>query len=152
MLPLSSQLLFTLTGRVSPPVDIGVTASGHRRIIPVDGGEFDGPRLQGTVLAGGADWMVIDPDGVAHVDVRVTLQTTDGERIYMSYRGLRHGPPDVMARLERGSPVEPSEYYFRIAPWFETGSKKYAWLNRMLAVGIGHRLAAGPVYYVYEIL
>jgi uncharacterized protein DUF3237 len=152
MLPLSSELLFTLTGRVADPVDIGVTASGHRRIVPIDGGEFDGPKLQGTVLAGGADWMVIDSDGVAHVDVRLTLQTNDGDRIYMTYRGLRHGPAAVMARLQRGELVEPSEYYFRITASFETGSKKYAWLNRILAIGVGHRLPAGPVYYIHEIL
>jgi hypothetical protein len=152
MLPLRSELLFTLTGRVSDPVDIGVTTSGHRRIVPIDGGEFDGPKLQGTVLAGGADWMVVDSDGVAHVDVRLTLQTNDGDRIYMTYRGLRHGPPAVMARLQRGELVEPSEYYFRITASFETGSKKYAWLNRILAIGVGHRLPAGPVYYIHEIL
>jgi hypothetical protein len=152
MLPLRSELLITVTGRVSAPVDIGVGPQGHRRIIPVEGGEFTGPKLRGSVLPGGADWMVVDSSGVAHVDVRLALETDDGERIYMTYHGLRHGPPDVMARLERGEPVEPDEYYFRIAPVFETGSKKYAWLNRMLTVGVGHRLADGPVYYIYEIL
>jgi len=70
----------------------------------------------------------------------------------MTYRGFRHGAPDVMDRLARGRPVEPSEYYFRIAPWFETGSEKYGWLNRILAVGTGHRLAAGPIYDIYEVL
>lgn len=152
MLPLRSELLFTLTARVSDPVDIGTSASGHRRIFPIDGGDFEGPKLQGTVLPGGSDWMVVDSDGVAHMDVRVALQTNDGERIYMSYRGLRHGPPAVMARLQRGEPVEPSEYYFRIAPSFETGSTKYSWLNRILAIGVGHRPPAGPVYYVHQIL
>jgi hypothetical protein len=152
MLPLRSELLFTLTAHVADPVDIGVSASGHRRIFPIDSGDFDGPKLQGTVLAGGSDWMVLDTDGVAHMDVRITLQTNDGDRIYMSYRGLRHGPPAVMARLQRGEPVEPGEYYFRIAPSFETGSTKYSWLNRILAIGVGHRLPAGPVYDIYEIL
>jgi hypothetical protein len=152
MLPLRSELLITVTGRVSAPVDIGVGPQGHRRIIPVQGGEFTGPKLRGSVLPGGADWMVVDSSGVAHVDVRLALETDDDERIYMTYRGLRHGPHEVMARLERGEPVEPDEYYFRIAPTFETGSKKYAWLNRILAVGVGHRLADGPVYYIYEIL
>jgi hypothetical protein len=152
MLPLRSEWLITLTGRVSAPVDVGVSPLGHRRIIPVEGGEFEGPKLRGSVLPGGADWMLSDSKGVAHVDVRLALQTDDREQIYMTYRGLRHGPPEVMARLERGESVEPHEYYFRIAPSFETGSTKYAWLNRILAVGIGHRLAAGPIYYIYEIL
>jgi hypothetical protein len=96
--------------------------------------------------------MLVDSEGVAHVDVRMALQTDDGEGIYMQYRGLRHGPPAVMARLERGEPVDPGEYYFRIVPFFETSSKKYAWLNRIVTVGVGHRLPDGPVYYVHEVL
>ena len=152
MLPLRSALLFTLTGRVSDAVDIGTSPLGHRRIIPVAGGEFEGPKLRGRVLPGGADGMLVDSEGVAHVDVRMTLQTDDGEGIYMRYRGLRHGPPAVMARLERGEPVDPGEYYFRIVPFFETSSKKYAWLNRIVTVGVGHRLADGPVYYIHEVL
>jgi hypothetical protein len=152
MLPLKSELLFTLTGRVSPAVDIGESPLGRRRVIPVEGGEFQGPKLRGRVLPGGADAMLVDSEGVAHVDVRLPLQTDDGEPIYMHYRGLRHGPPAVMGRLEHGEPVAPDEYYFRIVPFFETSSKKYAWLNRIVTVGIGHRLEAGPVYYVHEVL
>ena len=104
MLPLRSALLFTLTGRVSDTVDIGTSPLGHRRIIPVAGGEFEGPKLRGRVLPGGADGMLVDSEGVAHVDVRMALQTDDGEGIYMQYRGLRHGLPAVMARVERGEP------------------------------------------------
>jgi hypothetical protein len=152
MLPLRSELLFTLTGRVSPTVDIGVSPMGHRRIIPVEGGEFEGPKLRGRVLKGGADWMLVDSEGVAHVDVRMALQTDDGEEISMQYSGRRHGPPAVMGRLERGEAVDPGEYYFRIVPFFETSSKRYAWLNRIVTVGIGHKLEAGPVYYVHEVL
>ncbi len=117
MLPLRSELLFTLTGRVSPTVDIGVSQMGHRRIIPVEGGEFEGPKLRGRVLKGGADWMLVDSEGVAHVDVRMALQTDDGEEISMQYSGRRHGPPAVMGRLERGEAVDPGEYYFRIVPF-----------------------------------
>jgi hypothetical protein len=153
MLPLRSELLFTLTGLVSPAVDIGVSPLGHRRVIPIDGGEFEGPKLRGRVLpSGGADCMLVDAEGVAHLDVRLVLLTDDGERLYMQYRGLRHGPSAVMARLERGEPVEPDEYYFRIVSFFETSSKRYAWLNRIVAVGVGHRLPAGPIYYVHEVV
>lgn len=96
--------------------------------------------------------MLVDAEGIEHLDVRIVLQTDDDEQIYMSFHGLRHGPATTMARLARGEPVEPSEYYFRIAPFFETASKRYAWLNRILTVGIGHRVQAGPIYYIYEIL
>ena len=152
MIPLRSELLFTLTGRVSPAQDIGTSPSGQRRIIPVAGGEFEGPKLRGTVLPGGADWMLVRPDGVAQINVRMTLQTDDGDLIFMKYGGFRHGPKDVMDRLARGEAVDPTEYYFRITPLFETGSQKYAWLNRIITIGTGHKLANGPVYYVYEIL
>jgi hypothetical protein len=152
MIPLRSELLFTLVGRVSPPQEIGTVPLGQRRIIPIEGGEFEGPKLRGSVLPGGEDCMLVRPDGAAQIDVRMTLQTDDGDLILMRYGGLRHGPKDVMDRLARGETVEPTEYYFRITPLFETGSRKYAWLNRIITIGTGHRLANGPVYYVYEIL
>jgi hypothetical protein len=58
----------------------------------------------------------------------------------------------VLARLDRGEPVQASDYYFRISPFFETSDARYDWLNRIAAVGIGHRLRAGPVYNLFEIL
>jgi hypothetical protein len=70
----------------------------------------------------------------------------------MSYRGLRHGPPDVVARLEKGETVDPASYYFRINPLFETAAPNYDWINRVVAVGIGHRRADGPIYNVFEVL
>ena len=152
MIPLKSELLFTLTGRVLSAQEVGTSPSGQRRIIPVEGGAFEGPKLCGNVLPGGGDWMLVRSDGVAQIDVRVTLQTDDGDLIFMRYGGLRHGPAEVMDRLARGEAVDPAEYYFRITPLFETGSRKYAWLNKIITIGIGHRLPDGPVYYVYEIL
>jgi Protein of unknown function (DUF3237) len=80
------------------------------------------------------------------------LKTIDGALIAMTYRGLRHGPAEVMARIDRGEVVEATSYYFRINPLFETASGKYDWLNRVLAVGIGHRRADGPVYSLFEVL
>jgi hypothetical protein len=96
--------------------------------------------------------MLVRSDAATLPDVRVVLETDDGHLIQVTYGGLRYGPAEVMERLNRGEHVDPSEYYFRIAPRFETGSGKYAWLNRILAVGTGKRLADGPVYDVYEIL
>jgi Protein of unknown function (DUF3237) len=152
MIPLRSEFLFTLTGSVAEPLEIGTTPSGERRIFPIEGGEFEGPRLKGTVLPGGSDAMLLRPDGVVLPDVRMTLRTDDAQLIFMRYGGMRHGPPGVMERLARGQPVDPAEYYFRISPQFETGSSKYSWLNRIVAVGIGHRLQTGPIYHVYEVL
>ena len=81
--------------------------------------------MRGTVLPGGADWIIARPDGVTTLDVRLALQTDDEELIGMAYRGLRHGPPEVMQRLDRGETVDPSEYYFRTAIMFETAAVKY---------------------------
>jgi hypothetical protein len=96
--------------------------------------------------------MLVRADGVAQPDVRLTLRTDDTHLIYMRFGGMRHGPRGVMERLARGEPVDPIEYYFRITPQFETGSSKYSWLNKIIAVGTGHRRQTGPIYYVYEIL
>jgi len=84
--------------------------------------------------------------------VRLILQTEDGVNIMMAYRGLRHGPADVIQRLEKGEVVDPASYYFRINPMFEAPTGKYDWLNRIIAVGTGHRFANGPVYSVFEVL
>ena len=86
------------------------------------------------------------------MNVRLVLKTTDDALIGMTYQGLRHGPPDVVARIERGEAVDPTSYYFRTNPLFETASAKYDWINRILAIGIGHRQADGPVYSVFEVL
>lgn len=145
--------LFQIRLQVPQVLDIGDTPLGRRRIAAVAGGEFAGERLRGTVVpAPAGDWLLQRQDGVTVLDVRLLLRTDDGEHIYMSYRGLRHGPPEVMARIAAGEAVDPKSYYFRIAPVFETASRKYAWINRIVAVGTGHREASGPIYSVEEVL
>lgn len=127
---------------------------GHRRVVPVAGGTFEGERLSGRVLPhGGQDWLLTRADGSFQQDVRLTLETTDRALILMSYRGVRHASTAVAERLARGEPVERSAYYLRIAPFFETAVEKYAWLNRIVAVGMGERLPNGAVAYdIFEIL
>ncbi len=101
--------LFTLTLDVPSIKDLGATPWGHRRIAQVTGGRFEGERLKGTVHAGpGGDWMLLRQDGVLALDVRITLETDDGHLIFMSYRGMRHGPKEVIERLNRGEKVDPS--------------------------------------------
>ena len=145
--------LFDITLQVPQVLDIGETPLGRRRIATVTGGEFRGERLRGTVVGAPAgDWLLQRRDGATVLDVRLLLRTDDGEHIYMFYRGVRHGPPEVMARLAAGESVDPQAYYFRIAPVFETAAKKYDWINRIVAVGTGRREPAGPVYSVHEVL
>lgn len=150
---ITTRPLFELTLQVPQVIDIGDTPLGRRRIAAVTGGEFRGERLRGTVVGAPAgDWLLQRQDGVTVLDVRLLLRTDDGESIYMAYRGLRHGPADVMARLAAGEPVDPASYYFRMAPVFETASAKYAWINRIVAVGTGRREPTGPIYSVEEVL
>lgn len=145
--------LFEIRLQVPSIVDMGATPLGRRRIASVTGGEFHGERLRGSVVGAPAgDWLLQRSDGVTVLDVRLLLRTDDGEHIYMSYRGLRHGPADVMARLAAGESVDPASYYFRIAPVFETAAKKYEWLNKVVAIGTGRREATGPIYAVEEVL
>jgi hypothetical protein len=151
MLELRTTHLFTITLAVGTIQNLGRTPLGERRVAAVSGGKFEGPKLNGTVMEGGSDWILIRPDAM-QLDVRLTLRTDDGALIGMTYRGYRHGPADVLDRLNRGEPVDPASYYFRVAPLFETGAEKYAWLNRVVAVATGHRLPDGPVYDVYEVL
>ena len=146
-----TQPLFVLRLNVRKLQVIGATPGGMRRIGVVFGGLFEGERLSGEVLDGGNDWQLVRQDGATTLDVRIALRTTDGALIGMTYRGLRHGPPDVIGRIENGEAVDPGSYYFRIAPFFETAAPQYDWLNRVVAVGIGHRMADGPIYSVFQV-
>ncbi len=91
-------------------------------------------------------------DGATTLDVRLVLKADDGALITMTYQGMRHGPPDLLAKVEKGEAVDPSTYYFRINPRFETAAPQYDWLNRILAIGTGYRVPNGPVYSVFEVL
>lgn len=146
------QPLMVLTAFLDPPEMLGATPEGARKIVPVTGGLVEGERINGRVLPGGGDWARTRSDGVLLLDVRLTLETDDGALIYCRYEGLRHGPPEVMAALAEGRSVDPADYYFRIAPRFETASPRYQWLNDILAIGTGERLAKGPRYTIHEVL
>ncbi len=136
---------------LAAPLEVGDTPAGRRRIIGVTGGSFAGERLKGRILPGGADWQVIRADGVASLDARYTLETDDGALIYVENRGYRHGPPDVIRRLVSGEPVDPTSYYMRTTPWFETGDARYAWLNRLVCVATGARHAGSVELQVFEV-
>jgi len=133
---MTSRELMRLRLTTSPIEEIGATPSGALTIFPVTGGSFEGDRLRGKVLAGGGDWVIRRGDEAFELDLRVTLETDDGALIYMTFTGLR----------------DDAHHYFRTLPRFETASAKYAFLNRLLAVGIGEIGADGPVHIIEEIL
>ena len=149
---LRTRPLFVVHLGVRPLQIVGATPGAYRRVGVVPSGVFEGERLSGRVLDGGADWQNVRSDGSTALDVRLVLETFDDALIGMTYRGIRHGAPDVIARVEKGEAVDPGDYYFRIAPLFETAATQYAWLNNVVAIGIGHRRADGPVYSIFEVL
>lgn len=124
---------------VGEPIVIGETADGLRRVIPITGGRIVGPRLSGTILAAGADFQLIRPDGYTTLEARYTARLTDGAMLYIVNAGIRFGPPDVMARITRGEVVDPALVYFRTTPRFEIADPTWTWLTRPLFLGSGAR-------------
>jgi hypothetical protein len=153
MTELRYEPLFTLLLEVQPALVVGNTPGVDRRVGIITGGRFEGERLRGTIISGGSDWQAIRPgDGAWMLDVRIVLKTDDDALICCTYRGLRHGPKEVLDRIARGEIVKATDYYLRAAPFFETASEKYGWLNGVLSIAVGHRLPEGPVYQVFGIL
>jgi hypothetical protein len=126
------------------PLDLGEIAQGHRRIVPLTGGTFTGPEINGTLLPGAsADWQIVLPDGTALGDIRYTLQTDGGDLLYVQSRSVRHGSAEVLARLGRGEDVDASEYTFRTSTQIETAAPDLDWLNKGVFISVGGRQAGG---------
>ena len=137
--------------KIGAPQMIGAVLTGERRIIPITGGRFEGVKMRGEILSGGADWQIVAADGTALLEARYTLKTDDGALIYVENSGFRHGPPEVLAAIACGEQVDPTKYYFRTTPTFETGDKKYAWLNRIICVCSGVRTKEEVLLDFYEV-
>jgi hypothetical protein len=137
------EFAFEVRAQVADPTVVGEVPSGTRRIIDITGGTFEGPRLRGTLMPGGADWQIIREDGFTEVDARYTLRTDDGHLIYVSNIGIRHAPPDVLRRLNAGEAVDQSQVYFRTVPRFEVASPELQWLMRSLFIATGERYPNG---------
>ena len=132
--PLESEPLMDIVLDLGQPQVLG-----PRRIVPVTGGTFEGPRLRGRVLEGGADWVRARPDGASELDVRITLETDDEALIYVTYRGILYNPPE-------------GELYWRVTPYFETAAESYDWLNRIVTVGVGRQQPGQAAYWFHRIL
>jgi Protein of unknown function (DUF3237) len=142
--------VYRLEATLGPLLDLGDTARGHRRIVPLTGGTFAGPQINGKLLPGAsADWQIVLADGTALGDVRYTLQTDGGDLLYVQSRGVRHGDPEVLARLGRGEDVDAGEYTFRTSTQIETAAPDLDWLNKGVFVSVGGRQAAGVIYETY---
>jgi hypothetical protein len=147
------EFVYEATGDLEPPVPIGRTYDGTRRIIPiVGGGRVEGPKIKGKLVGNAADWQLTRHDGVTVADAIYALETDDGVVIQIRNRGLRHGPPEVMARLAAGEEVDPTAYYFRTVPEFIAPEGPYDWLNRSIFICSGARYPLGIKLWVWRVL
>ena len=153
-MPSPPELVFAFEAHVEigPALEVGPTAHGRRRIIPITGGRIAGPGIGGRVVPGGADWQVHRADGITEIHARYTLETDDGALIYVVNQGIRHAPAEVQARLNAGEAVDPSLVYFRTVPTFETAAPAYAWLCRSLFLGTGQRAPTGVLIRFWRVL
>ena len=146
----SLKRVYRLEATLGDPLDLGHVAQGHRRIVPLTGGTFTGPELIGTLLPGvSADWQIVLPDGTALGDIRYTLRTDAGALLYVQSRGVRHGRPEVLARLGRGDDVDASEYTFRTSTQIETAAADLDWLNKGVFISVAGRQAGSVIYETY---
>ena len=143
---------FAIKAKVGPIQDLGSTARGHRRVIDILGGEVTGPKLEGQILPGGADWQIVRPDGTIEVVARYTIKATSGALIYVQNEGLRVASPEILARMSRGELVPIDSYYFRTAPKFETSEPSLKWIERSLFVGRAARTPDRVAIGFHEVL
>jgi Protein of unknown function (DUF3237) len=142
--------VYRLEATLGEPFDLGAVAEGHRRIVPLTGGAFTGPEINGKLLPGAsADWQIIRPEGTALGDIRYTLQTDRGDLLYVQSRGVRHASAEVLARLARGEDVDASEYTFRTSTQIESAAPDLDWLNKGVFISVGARQHGGVIYVTY---
>ncbi|WP_067824172.1 DUF3237 domain-containing protein [Nocardia inohanensis] len=148
-----TRLLFDMAIDLAEPLDFGAGPIGRRVLYRGVGGTFEGPKLSGEVVQGGGDWAVFRADGCMQLDVRLILRTDDGDLIHVTYGGRWVVPEEARSEVaDTRHLVEPSRYYFRTTPLFETGSRNYAWLNGIVAIGSGYLIENGVAYRVSEVL
>jgi len=128
-----------LSVQVDKPQEVGKTHHGVRRVIPILGGTVEAQGWRGRVLSGGADFQLLLGPSMAELDARYVIETDAGDMIFVTNRAVRTASPEVMAKIIRGEPVEPSTVYFRCSPSFETASPALAWIAERLFIGTGAR-------------
>ena len=149
---LASEFVFEARVQVAPPLVVGESTNGLRRVVPISGGSVSGPRLTGSVVPGGADWQYVRPDGVLEVDARYTLRAEDGTLIMVQNSGMRHAPAAIMEKLGKGEEVAPDAYYFRTSARFEAPrGSKHEWLNRAVFIGVAERHKDAAVIRFYQV-
>lgn len=140
LIPPELEFAFKVVAALEPPIEQGTWDGLRRRIVPINGGTVEGPRFKGKIAPGGADWQTLAAsDGLSALDARYTLQHEDGTIVGVVNRGVRRGPPEVMARLAAGEWVDPVAYYFRASPMFDAPPGPHRWLSESTFVCVGKR-------------
>jgi hypothetical protein len=142
---------FTYEAELTEPLMLGTGPYGTRLVVPVAGGSVKGDRVRGTLVGGGADWVLIGPDGWGRLDVRGQIKTDDGAILYISYGGLLQLTDKVMAAMASADETTFDDQYFRATPRLETGDDRYSWVNQTLFVSRGRISARGVEYEVYRV-
>jgi hypothetical protein len=151
--PPSLEHLCDLAVTISAPVEVGQTPAGLRRMIPITGGTVTGPRVNGKVLAGGADFQLILGGGTqAHLDARYVIELDDGCRVFVHNTALRVASLENSQRIMNGQPVNPDEVYFRCQPKLEATTAQWAWLSESQFIGVGRRAPDGVFMSFYRVL
>jgi len=142
---------FSMRIELAPPVEQGAIDGVRKRFIAITGGTISGPRLNGTVLAGGGDWQAIHPGGLTTIEARYFLKAADGTVIAITNPGVRTAAPEVIEKLARGEMVDPSSYYFRTSPKFDAPAGPHEWLNRQTFVARAIRMPDHVMIDVYSV-
>jgi len=151
-MPPQFEFLMHIAADVGEIQTMGGGPLGERRVVAITGGRFEGPRMKGEIVPGGADWQIVRADGVLDIDARYALRTAQGALIRVVSQGFRHGPPEVLAALGRGEDVPRDKYFFRTVIRFETGAQDLQWLNRCIAVASAERKAHQVLLEAWRLL
>jgi hypothetical protein len=144
--------LCDLAVTIAAPVEVGQTPAGLRRMIPITGGTVTGARVNGKVLAGGADFQLILNGGTqAHLDARYVIELDDGSRVFVQNTALRVASLENSQRIMNGQPVNPGDVYFRCQPKLEATAPQWAWLSESQFIGVGRRAPDGVFLSFYRV-
>lgn len=147
------EFLFEVVATLDKPMELGMTKYGKRRIIGINGGTVEGPKIRGKIVDGGADWQTVRADGTADLVAKYSFITDDGYVVFIENTGIRTAPREVLDRLAKGEDVPPSEYYMRTAATFEVNDESpYGYLNRAVVISTGIRRANSVVIRFYKVL
>lgn len=146
---LETRWLMRLRGAIEAPVVVGDSLM----VFNVREASIESPRITATLAHPSGDWVRVQPNGNWKLDVRLLMIADDGMPIYSHYNGVLRMDPGLNERIAAGESIPGADLYFRSAPYFETASEKYGWLNDILAIGRIASFGGGEVLYdVFEVL